>query len=214
MSEVSQPLVIGIAGGTGSGKTTIAKAIFEELPVGSVAPLQHDAYYRDRSDVPEHVRRNLNFDHPDALDNDLLIEQIGQLSDGVQVGMPVYDFVDHRRTKQTIPVAPAPVIMVEGILIFVDKRLRERFDIKLYVDTPSDIRVLRRIRRDMIERGRTFESIREQYYATVRPMHEAFVEPTRRFADMIVPEGGTNLVAVDMITARIRRTLRDRGWQA
>ncbi len=214
MTTVHEPLVIGIAGGTGSGKTTIAKEILTELPRGSVAPLQHDAYYRDRSAIPESIRANLNFDHPDALDNDLLLDHLDVLCRGEAVGMPVYDFVNHRRTEETVPVSPAPVVIVEGILIFVDERLRDRFDIKLYVDTPSDIRVLRRIRRDMVERGRTFDSIRAQYYATVRPMHEAFVEPTRRFADLIVPEGGTNVVAIEMITARVRRTLRERGWQA
>ena len=208
MTPGQRPLIIGIAGGTGSGKTTIARAILAELPGESVALMDHDAYYRDRAELTIEARAQLNYDHPDALENDLLIQHLDQLSAGIAIERPLYDFVHHRRKPETQRVQPAAVIVVEGILIFADAALRERFDIKLFIDTPADIRVLRRIRRDMERRGRTFEEIRRQYHATVRPMHEAFVEPTRRLADVIIPEGGNQRVAIEMVVDRIRRALR------
>ena len=208
MTPGQRPLIIGIAGGTGSGKTTIARAILAELPGESVALMDHDAYYRDRAELSIEARAQLNYDHPDALENDLLIQHLDQLSAGLAIERPLYDFVHHRRKPETQRVLPAAVIVVEGILIFADAALRERFDIKLFIDTPADIRVLRRIRRDMERRGRTFEEIRRQYHATVRPMHEAFVEPTRRLADVIIPEGGNQRVAIEMVVERIRRALR------
>jgi len=208
MAAGQRPLIIGIAGGTGSGKTTIARAILAELPGESVALIDHDAYYRDRPELTPEARAQLNYDHPDALENDLLVQHLDQLSGGIAIERPLYDFVHHRRKPETQRVQPAAVIVVEGILIFTDPALRDRFDVKLFIDTPADIRVLRRIRRDMERRGRTFDEIRRQYHATVRPMHEAFVEPTRRLADVIIPEGGNQRVAIEMVVDRIRRALR------
>ena len=211
MKAFRKPLILGIAGGTGSGKTTIARAVMAELPPGAVAYIQHDAYYRDRPDLSLEDRAALNFDHPDALENDLLVEHVDHLVRGLAIDRPNYDFVAHRREAQTTRVAPAAVVLIEGILIFADPRLTSRFDIKLFVDTPADIRVLRRARRDIEQRGRTFDDVRRQYYATVRPMHEAFVEPTKYAADLIIPEGGDRRVAIDLIVGRIRRELRERG---
>jgi uridine kinase len=203
------PLVIGIAGGTGSGKTTVARAIAHALPSDGVAMIEHDFYYRDRSDLSAEERARLNFDHPDALETELLVEHLIALKSGRSVEVPEYDFVAHRRRERTRAVAARPVIVVEGILVFVDARLREQLDIKVFVDTDADIRIFRRIRRDMEQRGRSFESIREQYYATVRPMHEQFVEPSKRWADLIIPEGGNNRVALDLVVAKLRTVLDD-----
>ena len=206
------PLVIGVAGGTGSGKTTLAKAIEEALPGGVVAIVTHDAYYKERLDMNEEELSRVNYDHPDSLDNDLLVEHIDTLISGQSIEMPLYDFVTHRRKEETIGIEPVPVIIVEGILIFSSKPLLDRMDIKLFIDTPADIRVLRRVRRDMEHRGRTFEDIRRQYYETVRPMHEQFVEPGRRIADLVIPEGGSHKVAIDMIVGRVWDDLARRGW--
>lgn len=197
------PLVVGIAGATGSGKTTVAQRLAEAVP-GSVAFLQHDSYYRDRSDLTYDERCGLNFDHPSALETDLLVEHIERLRAGEGVGVPVYDFTAHRRNAEVVFVAPAPVILVEGILVLAEERLRALFDIKVFVDTDADIRAFRRIRRDLEHRGRSFESIREQYYATVRPMTLRFVEPSKRWADIIVPEGGENRVALDLLSSKLR----------
>lgn len=202
-----RPLILGIAGGTGAGKTTIARAVVGELPSGSVTLIEHDAYYRDRPDLPFEARQKLNYDHPDSLENELLVEHLDALARGEPIERPNYDFVDHRRLPQRSRTQPTRVIVVEGILIFVDEALRKRFDIKLFVDTPADIRLLRRIRRDMEHRGRGFDDIRRQYKATVRPMHEAFVEPSRRYADVIIPEGGNTRVAIEMVVERVRRSL-------
>lgn len=199
-----KPLVIGIGGGTGAGKTTIARAITSELDAGSVAYLQHDAYYRDRPDLSDEDRAKVNYDHPDSLENELLVEHIDALCRGEAVERPNYDFVQHRRRQETTLVEPATVVVVEGILLFADIALNARYDIKIFIDTPADIRVLRRIRRDLEKRGRSFEDVRRQYYATVRPMHEAFVEPTKYKADLIIPEGGNTRVAIDLIVQRIR----------
>jgi uridine kinase len=196
--------VVGVAGGTGSGKTTVAEHIVEALPPDRVCIIQHDNYYRDRQDLSYEERCQLNFDHPDALETALLIEHLAQLKSGQPVEVPIYDFKTHRRSNETERVEPRPVMVVEGILVFVDERLRDQVDLKLFVDTPADIRVFRRIRRDLEQRGRTFTSIREQYYATVRPMHLQFVEPSKSYADLIIPEGGRNRVALDLILAKLR----------
>jgi len=195
--------VVGVAGGTGSGKTTVARRLVETLPEGRVSILQHDHYYRDRADLTYDERCQLNFDHPDSLETGLLIEHLSRLKSGEPIDAPMYDFETHRRSDQTRRVEPTPVIVVEGILVFVERRLREHLDLKLFVDTPPDIRVFRRIRRDLEQRGRDFTSIREQYYATVRPMHLQFVEPSKAYADLIIPEGGRNQVALDLILAKL-----------
>jgi uridine kinase len=201
------PVVVGVAGGTGSGKTTVARAILERAGTGQISLIQHDAYYRDLSDLPLAQRIIRNFDHPDALDNDLLIAHLRELKAGRAIEMPVYDFTTHTRTGQTHRVEPHRVILVEGILIFADEILSQLMDVRIYVDTHADIRFIRRLQRDIAERGRTMESVIHQYLATVRPMHEQFVEPSKRFADIIIPEGGFNEVAIDLIAARIKALL-------
>jgi uridine kinase len=200
-------LVVGIAGGTGSGKTTVAKTIAAALPAGRVAMIEFDAYYRDLPDLSAEDRARINFDHPDALEIELLVEHLGQLKAGAAVDVPGYDFKTHRRRPESRRVEAARVVLVEGILVFVDPRVRDRLDMKIFVDTDSDIRVFRRIRRDMEQRGRTFESIRDQYYKTVRPMHLQFVEPSKRWADLIIPEGGNNRVALDLIISKLENVL-------
>lgn len=207
MHTSGKPLVIGIAGGTGAGKTTIARSVVGELPPDAVTLIEHDAYYRDRPDLEFDARSQLNYDHPDSLDNDLLVEHLDALRAGKGVDRPNYDFVNHRRQPETTRLKPTLVIVVEGILIFAEPALRERMDIKIYVDTPPDIRLLRRIRRDMERRGRSFDDIRRQYNKSVRPMHEAFVEPSRRYADVIIPEGGNQRVAIEMVVERVRKAL-------
>lgn len=194
---------MGIAGGSGSGKTTVAERVAAALPAGSVTIVEHDAYYRDRSDLSYDKRCQLNFDHPDALETPLLVEHLTALRRGEAVDIPVYDFKTHRRAPTHRHLDPTPVVIVEGILVFVDQRLREQLEVKIYVDTDPDIRAFRRIRRDLEKRGRSFESIREQYYSTVRPMHLQFVEPSKRWADLILPEGGNNKVGIDMVIALV-----------
>lgn len=211
MSRPQKPLIIGIAGGTGAGKTTIARAIMSELPSGAVAYIQHDAYYRDRPDLSSEERAAVNYDHPDSLDNTLLVDHLTALVEGRGIDRPNYDFVTHRRSPETTRMEPTPVVVVEGILIFAVKALEPLYDIKLYIDTPPDIRVLRRIRRDIEKRGRTFDDVRRQYYKTVRPMHYTFVEPTKYKADLIVPEGGKVTVAIDLIVKRVHAELIERG---
>ncbi len=196
--------VVGVAGGTGSGKSTVAERIVQALPPEHVGIIQYDNYYRDRAELSYEERCKLNFDHPDSLETELLIEHLAKLKAGDAIDTPVYDFKRHRRSEETERVEPRRVIVVEGILVFVEPRLREQLDLKLFVDTPPDIRVFRRIRRDLEHRGRTFASIREQYYATVRPMHLQFVEPSKAYADLIIPEGGRNRVALDLILAKLR----------
>lgn len=207
--EHSGPILVGIAGGTGAGKSTIATALVRPLPAGSVVVIEHDSYYRDRPDLRPEERAKMNYDHPDALDNDLFLEHLQLLRAGQPIEKPIYDFVTHRRMETTERVIPHPVVVIEGILIFTEKRLRDLMDIKLFVDTPADIRVLRRVKRDIRDRGRDFDSVRRQYYDTVRPMHLEFVEPTKQFADLIIPEGGGgNLeIALDVITGRLRRAV-------
>ncbi|MCL6517190.1 uridine kinase [Alicyclobacillus sp.] len=196
-------LIIGIAGGTGSGKTTVARSIFERLGCENVNIISQDAYYRDQSDLPPETRAKQNYDHPDAFDNALLYDHILQLKNGRSIHMPVYDFSCHTRTAKTVLVPYRPVLVVEGIHVLVDESLRRLFDIKVFVDTDPDVRVLRRIRRDIVDRGRTVESVYEQYLSTVKPMHDAFVEPSKRYADLIIPEGGENEIAISLLVSRI-----------
>jgi len=200
-------MIVGIAGGTGSGKTTLAGVLLDRVGRDQIAYLPHDAYYRDQKDLPLEERAKVNYDHPDSLETELLIEHIRQLKDGQSIEMPVYDFTNHSRKVETIHIEPAPVILVEGILVFVEKELRNNFDVKIYVDTDSDIRFIRRLKRDIQDRGRTVNSVIDQYLKTVRPMHLEFVEASKRYADIIVPEGGLNVVALDMVIARLQSLL-------
>jgi uridine kinase len=200
-------MIIGICGGTGSGKTTVANRILESVNAGDVAFIQQDSYYRNLKDLPLDYRQQVNFDHPDALDNDLLVHHIRKLKSGGAVELPLYDFKTHTRLNETLLIEPKPIVIIEGILIFADARLLEQMDIKVFVDTPDDIRFIRRLRRDVAERGRTVDSVIEQYLATVRPMHMQFVEPSKRYADVIIPEGGHNLVSIDLISGKIRERL-------
>ncbi len=203
-----QPITIAVAGGTGSGKTTIANEIVKRVGADQIAYLQHDAYYYDWGHLPLDPRNVPNFDHPDSLETDLLIKHLKQLRAGRAVNVPVYDFTTHRRTDQNRRVEPHPVILVEGLLIFAEKRLRDLFDIKIYVDADNDLRFIRRLKRDIAERGRSMEAVVDQYLNTVRPMHLEFVEPSKRYADVIIPEGGFNTVALDMVVARIEGMLK------
>jgi uridine kinase len=200
-------MIIGICGGTGSGKTTVANRILESVSASEVVFIQQDSYYRNLKDLPLDYRHVANFDHPDALDNDLLVNHVRRLRAGEPIELPLYDFRTHSRLVETRPVAPKRIVIVEGILIFAEARLLEQMDIKVFVDTPDDIRFIRRLRRDVAERGRTVESVIEQYLATVRPMHMQFVEPSKRHADVIIPEGGHNLVSIDLISGKIRERL-------
>lgn len=202
------PLVIGIAGGSGSGKTTVAQEILQRVGPDRIAFLQHDSYYKDLSGLPPAQRIQVNFDHPNSLETDLLIQHIASLRDGKPVEVPIYDFSTHSRTNQTYTVQPRMVILVEGILIFTEPALRDMFDVKIFVDTDSDLRFIRRLERDLTERGRTTESVIKQYQSTVRPMHMEFVEPSKRYADVIIPEGGHNTAALDMVVARIEALLK------
>jgi len=208
--ELHRPVTIGVAGGTGSGKTTVSNQILERVGSKHIAYLTHDAYYKDFRELSDDERRRINFDHPDSLDTALMIEHVRSLQNSLPVEVPVYDFTSDRRTSKVDIVTPQPIILVEGILIFVERELRDLFDIKIYVDTDADIRFIRRLKRDMQERNRSAESVIDQYLATVRPMHLKFVEPTKRYADVIIPEGGFNFVAIDMIADRIRSMLRER----
>lgn len=197
-------LALGIAGGTGSGKTTVASNIVKRLALDSITVITMDSYYRDLADLPPAQRAEANFDHPDSVEQDLFVQHLTELKAGRPVEQPVYDFARHVRTGETVTVEPRDVIIVEGILLFHVPEIREALDIRIFVDTPADIRLLRRIIRDIRDRGRTLESVAEQYVRTVRPMHEEFVEPSKRYADVIVPEGGYNDIAIDMIASRIR----------
>lgn len=201
----SRPVVVGVAGGTGSGKTTVVDALVEGLAPEPVSVIHHDAYYRDFGHLGPEERDRINFDHPDALETPLLVEHLEALLRGEVVEVPVYDFTTHLRTAETRTVHPTPVVIVEGILGLAEPDLRAVMDIRIYVDTDPDVRFIRRLTRDLDERGRTLESVIEQYVATVRPMHLEFVEPSKRYADLIVPEGGRNQVAVEMLVARLRQ---------
>lgn len=208
MTHRTTPIIIGLAGGTGSGKTTVTNVILKRVGAQHIALLPHDAYYKDGDQLSVDQRGQINFDHPNSLDTPLLIKHIHQLRDGRPIDLPVYDFKTNSRTVETIHIDPMPVIIVEGILIFAEPILCRLFDVKIFVDTDADIRFIRRLQRDIVERGRTIESVIEQYVSTVRPMHLEFVEPSKRYADVIIPEGGLNAVAMDMVVARIKTLLR------
>jgi len=205
-----KPLVIGIAGGTGSGKTTVAKKIAKKIGDDKVIILEHDSYYKDISQFLGKRIEEINFDHPDALDTKLLIEHVKKLKNYQPIDAPIYDFTTYKRLEQVRRIEPKDVIIVEGILVFVEKALRELMDIKIFVDTDADERVLRRIKRDVIERGRTLESVINQYISTVKPSHLEFVEPSKRWADVIIPRGGENEVAIEMVVSRIKTMLEDK----
>ncbi|HFD3477775.1 TPA: uridine kinase [Enterococcus faecium] len=199
----SKPIIIGVTGGSGNGKTSVSRAIFNNFPDHSIMMLEQDSYYKDQSHLSFEERLNTNYDHPFAFDNDLLIQHVGDLLNYKAIEKPVYDYVAHTRSQATIIQEPKEVIILEGILILEDERLRDLMDIKVYVDTDDDIRIIRRIKRDMEERGRTLDSVIEQYLTVVKPMYHQFIEPTKRYADIIVPEGGENHVAIDLITTKV-----------
>ena len=210
MTPDGKPLFIGIAGGSGSGKSTVARRVAESLSGASVAFIDMDAYYRNFAALPMEERRQINWDHPDAFDFDLFLSQLGDLASGRPIAKPVYDFVSHSRSERTVRIEPADVVVVDGILLFVDERVRDLCDVKVFVDADSDIRLIRRIRRDTRTRGRPLEEILDQYLTTVQPMHLQFVEPSKRYADIIVPRGGHNVVAIEMLVAKIQRRLEGR----
>lgn len=208
MKEVNKmskkkPIIIGVSGGSGSGKTSVSRAIFNNFPNHSIMMLEHDSYYKDQSHLSFEERLKTNYDHPFAFDTDLLIEHLEKLLNYETIEKPVYDYVAHTRSTETVIQEPKEVIILEGILILEDKRLRDLMDIKIYVDTDDDIRIIRRIKRDMVERGRTLDSIIDQYLSVVKPMYHQFIEPTKRYADVIVPEGGENHVAIDLINTKV-----------
>ena len=205
------PYFVAIVGGTGSGKTTLARNIEHAMPDRAVAMLAHDSYYLPHPNLSPEEREHLNFDHPRALDNALLVEHLDTLKDGRGIDVPIYDFHTHLRRPNTQRVEPAPVVLLEGILCLADAEVRARMDLKLFVDTDADVRILRRIQRDMAQRGRTFEQVCEQYYETVRPMHIEFVEPCKQWADLIIPEGGNNDQAVSLIISRLAEQVRQFG---
>ncbi|HET7042567.1 MAG TPA: uridine kinase [Gemmatimonadales bacterium] len=207
----SRPLIIGLVGGSGSGKTTVAQAILSALGGVDAAFIDQDSYYKDLHGLPIEERAQVNFDHPDSLDNDLLAAHLRALAQGIAIEKPTYDFAHHTRAEQVVRVEPRDVVLVDGILLFVDPRLRRHFDIKIFIDVPDDVRFIRRLQRDVAERGRTMDSVITQYLATVRPMHQEFVEPSKRHADVILPEGGHNAIGVEMIQARVREELRRRN---
>jgi uridine kinase len=208
-SEPSRRLVVGVAGGTGSGKTTVASAVTEFAGAGAVVVLAQDAYYRAQGDLPLAIREKTNYDEPSAFDIELLVEQLDQLVRGEEIRQPVYDFARHDRSETTVVVQPAPVIVVEGILVLHEPALRERMTLKVFVDAPPDERFIRRLERDVKERGRTAESVIARYRRTVKPMHDLFVEPTKQYADLIVPEGGRNRTALDVLGAFVRAFLAE-----
>lgn len=207
MDKKRTPLVIAIAGGTGSGKTTVSKKVLERVGIERVTYLQHDSYYKDLSDLPPLQRASINFDHPSSLETELMVKHLRELKRWNTVEVPIYDFKTHTRVKETQTTEPHQVIIVEGILLFSEPLLRSLFDIRLFVDTDADIRFIRRLERDINERGRTADSVIRQYLSTVRPMHLEFVEPSKRYADIIIPEGGFNTVALDMVSSRIETML-------
>ena len=202
-----RPLIIGIAGGSGSGKSTVARKVADALTTASVAFIDMDAYYRNFAHLPAAERRQINWDHPDAFDGELLVAHLGRLAGGGAIEKPVYDFLTHTRAERTVTVSPADVVVIDGILLFADERVRSLCDVKVFVDADADVRLIRRIRRDMAHRGRPLQEILDQYLSTVQPMHLQFVEPTKRYADVIVPRGGHNAVAIEMIVAKIQRRI-------
>ncbi|MCA1009766.1 uridine kinase [Halobacillus halophilus] len=204
-----KPVVIGVAGGTGSGKTSVTRSIIQRFADKTILMVEQDYYYKDQSHLPFEERLQTNYDHPLAFDNDLLIEHLEQLIDQKSVEKPTYDYKVHTRSEETIHVEPKEVIIVEGILVLEDERLRDLMDIKVFVDTDADVRIIRRMMRDINERGRTLDSVIEQYINVVRPMHLQFVEPTKRYADLIIPEGGQNHVAIDLMATKIQTVLNE-----
>ena len=204
---MNKPILIGITGGTGSGKSSIADAIYSSFSNECIAMIQQDMYYKDQSNLSMEERIKTNYDHPKAFDNDLLIKHLNDLINGIPVDKPIYDFSCHNRAKETVRVEPRSIIIVEGILVLEDERLRDLLDIKVYVDTDADIRILRRLVRDINERGRTVDSVIEQYLSTVKPAHDQFIEPYKKYADIIMPEGGQNEVAIDIVITKIKTQL-------
>ncbi len=205
-----KPFILGIAGGSGSGKTTVTKKIMSALDSEAIILIDHDSYYKDQSAIAFEKRLSVNYDHPDALDNDLLLEHLKKLRNYKPVEKPVYNFVSYTRSEQTLRIEPKDIIILEGFLIFTDPRIRDMCDIKIYVDTDDDVRIIRRIERDLKERGRSLESIISQYFLTVKPMHHQFVEPSKRFADIIIPYGGHNQIAIDMLLTQIKSRLAEK----
>lgn len=204
---MKRPLIIGITGGTGSGKSTVTKEIFKSIHEKKIAIIQQDSYYKDQSELTYEERVKTNYDHPFAFDNDLLIEHLKDLLENKTIEQPMYDFEKHNRKKETIKVEPKDIIILEGILILSEKGIRDLLDIKIFVDTDSDVRVIRRISRDINQRGRTLDSVIKQYMETVRPSHLQFIEPSKRYADIIIPEGGYNKVAIDILVTKIKSIL-------
>ncbi len=204
MINLKRPILIGITGGTGSGKSTVAQEIFNSLPEKNIVIIEQDSYYKDQSHLTFEERIKTNYDHPLAFDNDLLIKHLNDLLEGKAIEKPIYDFETHNRKKETVRVEPKDIIILEGILILDDERIRNLLDIKIFVDTDADIRIIRRITRDIKERGRTLESVIEQYLTTVRPAHMQFIEPSKKYADIIIPEGGYNKVAIDLMVTKIK----------
>ncbi|SMC21513.1 uridine kinase [Clostridium acidisoli DSM 12555] len=204
---MKHPILIGITGGTGSGKTTIANEIFRKFDKSCITMIEQDSYYKDQSNLSYDERTKTNYDHPDAFDTELLVNHLKQLISGKSVEKPIYDFSIHNRKKETVTLEPREIIIVEGIMILDSKEIRDLLDIKVYVDTDADVRIIRRLIRDLNERGRTVDSVIDQYLNVVRPMHMQFIEPTKRYADIIIPEGGRDIVAIDILTANIRQIL-------
>ena len=209
-----EPLIIGIAGGTGSGKTTVTRKVLERLNPAEVAVLRHDYYYKDLASFPGLSAEQINFDHPNALETTLLVEHLMQLRQRRPIPQPLYDFTSYRRLSEVVAIEPRSIIIIEGILIFAEKDLRDLMDIKIFVDTDADERLMRRLKRDIIDRGRSIESVIQQYAATVKPMHLEFVEPSKRWADIIIPKGGENEVAIDMVVTKINSLIRNQAISA
>jgi len=207
---MNKPVVIGVCGGTGSGKSTVAKAIFKSLPDDNILIIEQDAYYKDQSSMSYEDRVKTNYDHPLAFDTDLLIAHVATLCEGKAIEKPVYNFSIHNREERTIPVQSRDIIIIEGIMILEDARLRNLMDIKIFVDTDADVRIIRRITRDINERGRTLESVIDQYLTTVKPAHEQFIEPMKKYADIIIPEGGYNKVAIDLMTTKVMSIIKEK----
>lgn len=210
MSPQHRPVIIGVAGGSGSGKTTVCNKIYDYFTGKSIVLIEHDSYYKDQSHLSFEERLETNYDHPFAFDTELLVDHLEKLQNNESIEIPIYDYTKHTRSNETIHVEPKDVIILEGILILEDKRLRELMDIKLYVDTDADLRIIRRIERDMKERGRSLDSVIHQYLSVVKKMHEQFVEPSKKYADIIIPEGGHNIVAIDLVISKIKMIFHER----